>query len=51
MTADEAALAFAETTPEATRTRQITWQDPLPTAGAGAELAGLDYMRAIVAGA
>jgi uncharacterized protein (TIGR00369 family) len=50
MTADESALAFAERAPETTRTREITWQDPLPTAALGAEMAGLDYMRAIVAG-
>ncbi len=46
----EAALAFAERAPEITRTRTITWQDPVPSAAAGAELAGLDYMRAIQAG-
>ena len=50
MTADESALAFAERSPETTRTRTITWQDPLPTAALGAEMAGIDYMRAIVAG-
>ena len=50
MTADESALAFAERSPETTRTRTITWQDPLPTAVLGAEMAGIDYMRAIVAG-
>jgi uncharacterized protein (TIGR00369 family) len=50
VTADEAALAFAEKSPETTRTRRLTWQDPVPTAGAGAEMAGLDYMNAIVAG-
>ena len=50
MTADEAALAFAEKSPETTRTRQLTWQDPVPTAGAGAEMEGLEYMKAIVAG-
>jgi uncharacterized protein (TIGR00369 family) len=50
MTAAETALAFAERAPETTRTRQITWQDPLPTATAGASMAGLDYIRAIAAG-
>ena len=50
MNAAEAALAFAERSPETTRTREVTWQDPLPTAALGAEMAGLDYMRAIVAG-
>jgi uncharacterized protein (TIGR00369 family) len=33
-----------------TRTRTLTWQDPLPAAAAGAEMSGIDYMRAIVAG-
>ncbi len=46
----EAAEAFAETSPETTRSRVVTWQDPLPTATAGAELAGLDYIRQIVNG-
>jgi len=50
MTADESALAFAERSPETTRIRTITWQDPLPTAALGAEMAGINYMRAIVAG-
>ena len=44
-----AALEFAERSPASTRTRVVTWQDPLPTAAAGAELAGLDYMRAVAA--
>jgi uncharacterized protein (TIGR00369 family) len=48
--AGEAALAFAERAPETTRTRQITWQDPVPTAAAGASMAGIDYVRAIMAG-
>ena len=46
MTAAESALMFAERTPESTRTRTITWQDPMPTAALGAEMAGIDYMRA-----
>jgi uncharacterized protein (TIGR00369 family) len=46
----EAAQGFAERSPETTRTRTITWQDPMPSAAAGAELAGLDYVRAIQAG-
>ena len=50
LTAAESALAFAERAPETTRTRQITWQDPLSTAAAGASMAGLDYVRAIAAG-
>jgi uncharacterized protein (TIGR00369 family) len=48
--ARDAAEAFAERSPETTRTRTLTWQDPLPTAAAGAEMAGLDYVRAIQAG-
>ncbi len=48
--AEAVALEFAERSPETTRTRLVTWQDPLPTASAGAELAGIDYMRAVAAG-
>jgi uncharacterized protein (TIGR00369 family) len=33
-----------------TRSRTIEWSDPVATAAAGAEMAGLDYMRALVAG-
>ena len=50
VTADEAALGFAERSPERTRTRRLVWQDPVPTASAGAEMVGIDYMRALVAG-
>lgn len=32
------------------RSRTITWQDPVATAAVGAEMAGLDYVRAIQAG-
>jgi uncharacterized protein (TIGR00369 family) len=46
----DAAQAFAAANPDATRTRTLVWQDPLPTAAAGATMAGLEYMRAIVAG-
>jgi uncharacterized protein (TIGR00369 family) len=46
----DAALAFAETSPETTSTRTVTWQDPIPTAAKGAQMAGLDYVRAIQAG-
>jgi uncharacterized protein (TIGR00369 family) len=49
-TAVEAAEAFAIANPEATRTRTLTWQDPVPTAAAGATMTGIEYMRAIVAG-
>ncbi|MDX6653886.1 MAG: hypothetical protein QOH18_587 [Solirubrobacterales bacterium] len=41
MSTDEAQL---------TRSRTIEWSDPVATAAAGAEMAGLDYMRALVAG-
>jgi uncharacterized protein (TIGR00369 family) len=34
----------------ATRSRTLEWSDPVATAAAGAEMAGLDYMRALVAG-
>jgi uncharacterized protein (TIGR00369 family) len=46
----EAALAHAARSPETTRTREITWQDPVPTAAKGLEMSGLDYIGAIVAG-
>jgi len=47
--ARDAARAFAETAPEVTRTREITWQDPNASAAA-AGLAGLDYVRKIQSG-
>ena len=34
----------------ATRSRTLEWSDPVATAGAGAEMAGIDYMRAVIAG-
>ena len=34
----------------ATRSRTLEWSDPMATAAAGAEMAGLDYMRTIIAG-
>ena len=46
----DAAQAFAAAHPDATRTRTLVWQDPLPAAAAGATMAGLEYMRAIVDG-
>jgi uncharacterized protein (TIGR00369 family) len=49
-TAVEAARIFAEASPETTRSRTLVWQDPLPTAAAGATMAGIEYMEAIVAG-
>jgi uncharacterized protein (TIGR00369 family) len=50
VTAEDAARVWAERSPEITRRREVVWQDPLPSAAAGAELAGIDYMRALVAG-
>jgi uncharacterized protein (TIGR00369 family) len=46
----ESALAFAESRPEATRTRLLTWQDPLRSVAAAAGLSGLEYMQRIAAG-
>jgi uncharacterized protein (TIGR00369 family) len=48
--AREAAEAFAESSPETTRSVTVTWQDPTVSAAAGVQLAGLDYVRAIQAG-
>jgi uncharacterized protein (TIGR00369 family) len=48
--ATHAAQAFAESSPETTRSRTITWQDPTVSAAAGAQMSGLDYVRAIQAG-
>lgn len=48
--AAESALAFAEKDPGTSRTRLLTWQDPLASLAAGAGLSGLEYMRAIAAG-
>jgi uncharacterized protein (TIGR00369 family) len=50
MTANESALAHAERSPGSTRTRTVTWQDPRSVAAAGAEMAGIDYMRALASG-
>jgi uncharacterized protein (TIGR00369 family) len=33
-----------------TRTRTLEWSDPVATAAAGAEMSGMDYMRALIAG-
>jgi uncharacterized protein (TIGR00369 family) len=49
-TAVESATAFAESSPEATRSRTLFWQDPVPTAAAGAKMSGLEYLEAITAG-
>ena len=50
MNATESALVFAERDPGITRSRELTWQDPIPTAAAGATMSGLDYIRAIMDG-
>jgi uncharacterized protein (TIGR00369 family) len=49
-TAVESATAFAESSPEATRSRTLVWQDPVPTAATGATMTGLEYMEALLAG-
>ncbi|MFL5906544.1 MAG: PaaI family thioesterase [Solirubrobacterales bacterium] len=46
----DSAQKFAESSSEITSTRTITWQDPVSSAAVGAEMAGLDYVRAIQAG-
>jgi uncharacterized protein (TIGR00369 family) len=43
----DSAAEFAERSPEMTRTRTITWQDPAPSAAAGKGMSGLEYMSAI----
>ena len=48
--ATESALASAARDPDATRTRVLTWQDPLASLAAGAGMTGLEYMSAIAAG-
>ncbi|HEY5815789.1 MAG TPA: hypothetical protein VIS95_05555 [Solirubrobacterales bacterium] len=49
-TAVDAAQVFAEASPETTGTRTLVWQDPVPTAAAGATMTGMEYMEAIVGG-
>ena len=36
--------------PGDSRTRVVSWEDPVPAAEAGAQMPGIDYMRAIIAG-
>ncbi len=38
------------TTESATRSRTLEWSDPVATAAVGAEMAGIDYIRAVIAG-
>lgn len=49
-TAQDVAEAFAEANPEGTRRRTLVWQDPVPTAAAGATMTGMEYMTAVVTG-
>ena len=48
--ARKASTAFSDASPETTRSLTISWQDPTAAAAAGAEMAGLDYVRAIQSG-
>jgi uncharacterized protein (TIGR00369 family) len=48
--AAEAAVEIAAREPGLTRTRELTWQDPVPSAARGATMAGIDYIRALMAG-
>jgi uncharacterized protein (TIGR00369 family) len=38
------------TAESALRSRTLEWSDPVATAAAGAEMAGMDYLRAVIAG-
>ncbi len=44
----EVAEEFAASSPETSRSRTLVWQDPVPTAAAGATMTGLEYMTAVV---
>jgi uncharacterized protein (TIGR00369 family) len=46
----ESADAHAERSPQATRSRLVTWQDPLETAAAAAGRSGRQFLEAIAAG-
>jgi len=48
--ATEAAAAFAAERPDVTRSRTLTWQDPVASLAEGVGLSGLEYMHAIRAG-
>ncbi|MFI5029021.1 MAG: PaaI family thioesterase [Solirubrobacterales bacterium] len=43
-----AAEAFAAASPERSRSRVLVWQDPVPSAAAGASMSGIEYMLAVV---
>lgn len=49
--AADVAAAFAAEHPETSRSRTLVWQDPVPTAAAGATMTGIEYMTAVVTGA
>jgi uncharacterized protein (TIGR00369 family) len=49
-TAASVAEAFAAERPEISRSRTLIWQDPVPTAAAGATMTGMEYMTAVVTG-
>ncbi len=49
-TAQDVAEAFAKDNPESARSRTLVWQDPVPTAAAGATMTGMEYMTAVVTG-
>jgi uncharacterized protein (TIGR00369 family) len=49
-TAAEVAEAFAASNPDSSRSRTLVWQDPVPTAAAGATMTGMEYMTAVVTG-
>jgi uncharacterized protein (TIGR00369 family) len=46
--AADVAEAYAELSPETSRSRTLVWQDPVPTAAAGATMTGMEYMAAVV---
>lgn len=46
----DSALAFADRSPEITRSRALVWQEPVETAAAGLRMSGLDFIRGIQAG-
>ena len=50
-TAADVAEAFAAEDPASSRSRTLVWQDPVPTAAAGATMSGMEYMTAVVTGA
>jgi hypothetical protein len=41
-TAAELAEAFAASSPDSSRRRTLVWQDPVPTAAAGATMTGME---------